>query len=215
MKILFCFCLAILSNLVVAQKNQLKLDYHKSLVGHNIRLGVNHYLTNYFSVGGGIKYLQWQYTNNNPDGFTNRFKPANFWEHWGAYAHMQAHFLNPNYTLRPYFYYDAQITHASYNLDFYFNEGLFPVNGDTIPLFTNLNPHFNAGTTLEQSLGFGLDIKLTEHWSLTQRVGVSYVWYVKLPTATHDILIAEPFEYARMFSTSLVYSFRKKQAPKP
>lgn len=212
--ITFFYCLASIS---LYAQTQLSLGYHKSFVGHNIRLGASWVLKDHYTVGLGIKYLQWQFFNNNPDAYTNRFRPSNFLEHWGLYGNIKYNILKREKAIRPFFYYDVSLTHAAQDLTGVFiGLGEYLINNDyALYLYDGTIVTYEAATVSEHNIGIGVDIKFNENWSLSQRIGAGFIFFHERDKIFNYISGLENWELARMFSTSLVYSFRKKQASKP
>ncbi len=209
MKNLFIILLLLSNHFAFAQLS-INSSYTKTDVGHQIRFGAEYPLNKRFNIEAGSKYLTFkEITDINNYAFKNRFKPLSTSEHLGLYIGVKWIFYNKNPYVKPFISYDLNMTKSSrVVVDFYDGPKVYKdsIHGTYTP-YKRIDDTFKPTTAIEHFVTLGVDVKLTNHFFLTERIGIGVATFYHLEYRENGGRNA--WELATLFSSGIKYQFKK------
>ncbi|MBK8473298.1 MAG: hypothetical protein IPL33_14765 [Sphingobacteriales bacterium] len=200
--------------------------FGQSVTGRSYRIGANYFLNEHLELGGGVKIIKWKrVTDDQGYLFTNRFRPANLREHFGAYLNFAYYPFRrgakmESLKMSPFIFYDFSLTHSTLLAHAYTQVTII----DTITHAIFYTPmafvtyEFNPTTAIEHHIGLGFDVCVYKGWQFTQKIGAGIATFYNIDPSiimTGD----DDWQFAWLYQIGLKYSFAspkpKKKVPAP
>ena len=202
----------------------LHTTFGQSVTGRSYRIGTNYFLNKHFELGGGVKIIKWKrVTDDQGYIFTNRFKPNNLREHFGAYLNFAYYPFRrdkkmESLKMSPFIFYDFSLTHSTLLFQAYHGNPVVIYDSlnhtTTIPNDPNvqlITHEFNPTTAIEHHIGLGFDVCIYKGWQFTQKIGAGVATFYNIDPSiimTYD----DDWQFAWLYQIGLKYSFA---VPKP
>lgn len=193
-----------LSPVISIAQTEISLAFNYVDIGRNLSLsGTKSFSRHKIQVG--IKYGINSFEHDNQNNlFKKRFFATDFIEHWGAILGYQYAFKPINNYVIPFLLYEMQLTNSHTR-----NDWVFPVGYDTDGnvLYRKYLDYLGPTVALENYIGFGLNISLSEHLFITQKAGGGIALFYKTDP-TYAFKNNRSWEFGYMLSLGLAYRFK-------
>jgi hypothetical protein len=182
-------------------QNGLSLGFHSVQTGRNIAATFNKSFKKHTFYLGPKFLINRTPVDNQNHVFYKRFHASNFKEHFGLVFGYHFIFRKSDQGFSPLIFVDFQYLNASLRR-YGFNFSLLPNGG--IKGLTFKDERLGSTTALENSLGVGFRVHLTEYLSLIEKIGLNYNLFTDLPKKYFLERIST--EFGLILSASLVYN---------
>ncbi len=181
-------------------------SYNSVHIGRNANIGVAKNLGNH-SIGIALKYGFNSVTANNYNEiFKKCFYAVNLVERFGFNLDYHYNFNLEKLAITPFVFYNFQFTNSHTK-----NKGYLPYTYDPITnivLYEKYGEFFGPTIALENYVGIGYRVDITEKIYINNKIGFGLVSYFNVD---NRILGAGNWEFGRVFSIGIGYSLNNKE----
>jgi hypothetical protein len=204
MKNIFFSILLVFSSCFVLGQNDLQFGFNSTTAGRNLVLGYSKTVNskNTFGIGLRININKVKHPDDQMNVFYKRLFATELYQYFGIQANYHRAFLPNLQCLKPYLFYDLQLTKAS-TWNRMFLPYSYDTNGDV--LYKEYREYFGPFWWIEQSVGIGYRVKIANSLYMYQNIGAGITFILgedKKRPLTYDKF---SWEFGYLFSIGISY----------
>ncbi len=204
---LFLFIFFAIGTFPVLAQTDLTLAFNDVYIGRNISATATYQIKKH-RILAGIKYGINSFEHDNQNNmFKNRFFATNFLEHWGLVVGYQRsiNVNKPNFEL--FWFYEFQFTNSHVRID---HNAAWKANAAGDLIWHDRNEAFYGPTiALENNIGIGMNIQLSDRFFLTQKAGFGGVNYRNIQE--RFMFRNSLWDFSYLLSIGITYRLKEKK----